>query len=351
MRVSSLNRTDEGFFRQEQNPCQTGWVGVLIEVRVKSKRKVGQKPSFRLAQEDVEPCGGAEPLEAALKCLGPFGGGKIGPSVADDKEFAEHEIFEIARSYNWHRLLSAQSPRSKVVKKSLDELIRGTAAAFRAIQGLDDYARFMFGTCADHPSFSKLHSEANGKALPQCSYSGVSDRASPWLIQLNALHQLALQQRELFQMMVGEDRGGRSNLHKDLYISPEHQLIERGWYLFDFFKPGQAKGTLNNSFIIFLQSIFEYATGQGASEEGAPALLNKVKQMIAHLRELRRIREKSDAAKIFLDNILDEIVKRGFDDDIVARLSAMGEELEPLQAKVPATVRALRQSTSKKSSR
>jgi hypothetical protein len=315
---------------------------------VKSKRKLGQKPSFRLAQEDVEPRGGPEPLEAALKCLGPFVGGKIGQSAAEDKQFAEHEIFELARSYNWHRLLSAQFPRSKVVKKSLDELISGTALAFRAIQGLDDHARFMFAACADHSRFSKLHSEANGKALPRCSFNGLSDRASPWLIQLNALHQLALQQRELFQMIVGEDRGGRSNLHKDLHISPEYQLIERGWYLFDFFKPGQAKGTLNNSFLIFLQSIFEYATGQGASEEGAPALLNKVKQMIGHLRELQRIREKSDAAKIHLDSFLDEVVKRGFDDDIVARLSTMKEELEPLPAEVSATVRALRQSTSKK---
>jgi hypothetical protein len=65
---------------------------------VKSKRNVGQKPPFRLAQEDVDPRGGAEPLEAALKCLGPFGGEKIEHSAADEKQFAEHNIFEIASS-------------------------------------------------------------------------------------------------------------------------------------------------------------------------------------------------------------------------------------------------------------
>ncbi len=157
---------------------------------MKSKRKVGQKPSFRLAQEDVEPRGGAEALEAALKCLRPFSGGKIGQSAADDERFAEHEIYEFARSYNWHRLLSAQFPRSKVVKKSLDELITATAAAFRAIKGLDDYSRLLFEASADHPNFSKLHSKANGRALPQCSFSGRSDRTSPWLIRLSDLEPL-----------------------------------------------------------------------------------------------------------------------------------------------------------------
>jgi hypothetical protein len=314
---------------------------------VKSKRNVGQKPPFRLAQEDVDPRGGAEPLETALKCLGPFGGEKIEHSAADEKQFAEHNIFEIARSYNWHRLQSASSPRSKVVKKSLDDLINGTAVAFRAIQSLDDYARFMFETCADHPEFSKLHSKAKAKALPQCSFSGRPDRESPWLIQLNALHQLALKQRALFQMMVGEDRGGRSNLHSDIGVSPEHQLIEKGWHVFDFFKPGQAKGTLNNSFLIFLQCIYEYATGQGANEEGAPALLNKVKQVIGPLRELSRIREKTDATEKLLGGFLEEVVKRGFNDDIIARLSVINAELEPLAAKVSASVRSLRQPTKK----
>src|SRR4051794_26908395 len=110
MQVSSRKRTTGRFLRQEHNLRQTGWVGALIEVRVKSKRNVGQKPSFRLAQEDVEPRGGVEPFEAALNCLGPFCGDKTGQSAADDKQLAEHDIFEIARSYNWHRLQSAHSP-------------------------------------------------------------------------------------------------------------------------------------------------------------------------------------------------------------------------------------------------
>lgn len=306
--------------------------------------KSGQKSSFRLAQQDVEPRGGSEALQAAKECLGPFVGGKIGQSVPEDEEHAEHQIFEIARSYNWHRLLNSKSPWSMVVKKSLDDFITGTAVAFRAMQGLDDYARFMFEVCADHPSFSKLHAKAKGKGLPLCSFSGRSDRVSPWLIQLNALNQLARQQRALIDMIAGEDRGGRSSLYKDLHISPEHQLIEQGWYLFELFKPGQAKGTLNNQFLIFLQNVYEYATAKGANEEGAPALLNKIKQMIGHLRDLQYIRERRDAAEM----IVNEVLERGFNDELVTRLSTMTKELETIAERVPVVAIALRQSTSKK---
>jgi hypothetical protein len=228
--------------------------------------KTSRRSSFRLAQDDVEPRGSAEALGAAKKCLGPFDGRKFG-SEADDEQFAEQRIVEIARSYNWHRLLNAQSPRSKVVKKSLDDLIEGTAVAFRAIIGLDDFSRFMLEASADHRNFSTLHAKAKAKWLPSCSFDGSSDRASRWLIQLNALGQLARQHRALIEVVAGGDRGGKTSLYKNVFISPEYQLVEQGWYLFDLFKPGQAKGSLNNNFSIFLQDVYEFATGKGANEE------------------------------------------------------------------------------------
>src|ERR1700688_2956372 len=230
--------------------------------------KLDRKSSFRLAQNDVEPRGAAEALEAAKKCLGPFDSRRFGQSEAGDEQFAELRIMEIARSYNWHRLLSAQSPRSKVVKKSLDDLVEGTAILFRAIHGLDDFCRFTFEASADHPNFSKLHKKGNAKWLPSSSFTGSSDRSSRWLIQVNALHQLARQHRDLMELITGNDRGGKTNLHKDIHVSPDYQLVNQGWHLFDLFKPGQAKGTINNDFVIFLQNVYEFATGKGANEDG-----------------------------------------------------------------------------------
>jgi hypothetical protein len=63
-----------------------------------------------------------------------------------------------------------------------------TAVAFRAMQGLDDYARFLFETCADHPEFSKLHRKAKAKALPQCSFSGCFPETRLGDTRINALH-------------------------------------------------------------------------------------------------------------------------------------------------------------------
>jgi hypothetical protein len=136
-------------------------------------------------------------------------------------------------------------------------------------------------------------------------------------------------------MIAGDDRGGRTNLYKDLHISPEYQLVTQGWYLFDFFKPGQAKGSLNNGFPIFLQYVYEFATGEGANEEGAPALLNKIKQMIAHLRALKPIRERVDAAEKAVNHVLE----RGFDDEAVPQLSTMRKELEEVDRELPTTLR------------
>src|SRR5271170_7042065 len=119
---------------------------------MKPTQKSGCNAPFKLAQDNVEPRGDRDDMEAAKECLGPFVGGKVGSSPAEDEEYAEQRIGEIARSYNWHRRLNAQSARSKVVKNSLDKVIDCTAAAFRALRDMDDYTRLMLEFCASHPS-------------------------------------------------------------------------------------------------------------------------------------------------------------------------------------------------------
>jgi hypothetical protein len=311
---------------------------------VKPTRKSSSKTPFKLAQDNVEPRGDRDAMEAAKQCLGPFVGGKVGSSSAEDDEYAEQKIFEIARSYNCHRLLNAQSPRSNVVKKSLDQVIESTAAAFRALQGMDDYTRLMFEFCGSHPSTAGLHAEANGIALPLSSFDGRPDRESPWLLQLQGLRRLALNQRKLIEHAAGEDKGGRSSLYKDLYISPDYQLIEQGWDVFELFKPGQAQGSVNNVFLNFIQYVYTFATKKGANETGAPTFLKKIKQMIGHLRKLSDARTKYDAAQ----RLSAEIEQGSLDQKSVARFSAMTDELERLAVGLPDVARALRQSTSKK---
>jgi hypothetical protein len=330
--------------QQAPNWRRTAPVGASIEDEVKPTRKLSRKAPFKLAQDNVEPRGDKDSMDAAKQCLGPFVGGKFGSSPAEDEEYAEQKIFEIARSYNWHRLLNAQSPRSNVVKNSLDQVIESTAAAFRALRGMDDHTRLMFEFCASEPSTAGLHAEANGIALPLSSFDGRPDRESPWLLQLQGLHRLALKQRELIERAAGEDKGGRSSLYKDLYISPDYQLIEQGWHVFELFKPGRAQGSVNNEFLNFIQYIYTFATKKGANETGAPTFLKKIKQMIGHLRKLSDAREKYAAAQ----RLSAEIEQGNLDQESVDRFSAMTDELERLAVGLPDVARALRQSTSKK---
>jgi hypothetical protein len=330
--------------QQAPNWRRTAPVGASIEVEVKPTRKSNSNAAFKLAQDNVEPRGNRDDMEAAKQCLGPFVGGKVGSSPAEDEEYAEQKIFEIARSYNWHRLLNAQSPRSKVVKNSLDQVIESTAAAFRALQGMDDHTRLMFEFFASEPSTAGLHAEANGIALPLSSFGGRPDRESPWLLQLHALHRLALKQKELVELAAGKDKGGRSSFYKDLYISPDYQLIEQGWHLFELFKPGRAQGSVNNVFLNFIEYIYTFATKKGANETGAPTFLKKIKQMIGYLRKLSDAREKyADVQRLSA-----EIKQGNSDQESVARFSAMRDELKRLAVGLPDVARALRQSTSKK---
>jgi hypothetical protein len=331
-------------YKQAPNWRRIAPVGASIEDEVKPTRKSNSSAPFKLAQDNVEPRGDRDDMEAAKQCLGPFVGGKVGSSSAEDEEYAEHKIVEIAQSYNWHRISNAQSPRSNVVKNSLDDVIESTAATIQALEGMDDHTRLMFEFFASEPSTAKLHAEANGNALPLSSYGGRPDQESPWLLQLHALHRLALKQKELVELVAGEDKGGRSSIHKDLYSSPEHQLIEQGWMLFEQFKPGRAQGTVNNLFLNFIEYIYTFATKKGASETGAPTFLKKIKQMIRYLRKLSDAREKHAA----LHRLSAKIEQGNSDQESVARFLAMRDEFERLAVGLPDLARALRQSTSKK---
>jgi len=164
---------------------------------------------------------------------------------------------------------------------------------------------------------------------------------------LNALHKLAIAQKSVFDAIVGEDKGGRSNLFTDLYISADYQLVERGWLLFDMFKSDQAKGTMNKPFEAFLQSVYEYATDKGANEQGAPALLDKIKRMIGPLRKTKEILKEVHGLEKQLNALRDQWIKEG----VSPVPSAITQKVDLLESQSSAAQRQLRQSVSKKRNR
>lgn len=171
------------------------------------------------------------------------------------------------------------------------------------------------------------------------------DSKSKWLDQLGALAELTRHVVAIYIRKVGPDVGGRTNVHKEFFNSPEFVLIRFGWDHFERFRPGQATTSETGDFHLFLQQIYEYATGKGANEDGAPALIPKIKQMLKPLRdyavniEYLRLAEEMEAK--FLIRLMNGASTE--------ELEASIEELDEISAKVdPKAASVLMASTTRK---
>ena len=216
---------------------------------------------------------------------------------------------------------------------------------FEALHRMNDHTRLMFEFCGRYEATKGLYAEANGAALPLSSFDGRSDKESPWLLQLQALNKLAFSQRRLIEFAAGTDKGGRSNLHNDLSVSVDFQLVEQSWHVFQLFKPGQATTRLkNNPFLDFVGYIYAYATKKDQTATGAPKLLKKIKEMLPHLVKLSSLEEQIRVA----NSMDDEIAPSDFNQESVARFAAQVENLIELAKEWERVKLALRQSTSKK---
>jgi hypothetical protein len=73
---------------QAPDRAEIASVGSSVEDDVKPTRKPSIKIPFKIAQDDVEPLGSKADMDRAKECLGPFAGGKVGPSPAEDEAYA-----------------------------------------------------------------------------------------------------------------------------------------------------------------------------------------------------------------------------------------------------------------------
>ena len=194
----------------------------------------------------------------------------------------------------------------------------------------------------------KLFLRANAHCLPHSSVEPRSDEHSRWLDQLDALGALTRVLIEIYAENFGPDVGGRTNVHTDHFNSPEYHLILGGWYLFDRFKPGSATSTETGPFHIFLQQIYEYATGEGANETGAPALLPKIKQMLGPLREVEATKEELRLAGALNSQIMRQFLSDASLDEIEASIKAFREQLANVNI---ASVSDLKTATTRKRAR
>jgi hypothetical protein len=92
------------------------------------------------------------------------------------------------------------------------------------------------------------------------------------------------------------DKGGNTNLIKEMAGSPEWALVSGGWLVYEMFKPGEATGTEGGPFHSFLMRVFEFATSKNPEES---KLLPHIKSIVPERRRYMelKIREQQLVAE------------------------------------------------------
>jgi hypothetical protein len=286
---------------------RTGLVSVVADQTLRkgeklpARKRINQKERPKTAQPykyfglDDAPKGKIIHLMKAKEILAHFRQkGLGGPNHEFSEEFVKSEIVGIARIYRGHQIQAATAPRVNVPRESFAAMAKTANELRELISNMGDVERIMFAG-ADVPR--KLYLQARVGWLPQSLAMQRPDSESKWLSQLAAFAELSLKLLATYNQEVGPDVGGRTNVHTQSFNSPEYVLIGYAWSLFEKHKPGQATGGETGEFHQFVQEIYEYATGKGANEVGAPALINKIKEMLKPLRRYQRFIEDRRAAE------------------------------------------------------
>jgi hypothetical protein len=164
--------------------------------------------------------------------------------------------------------LTRGAPRRSKVASSLLELAESmevVAAQFRSIDDLTlDELRRTARNSLELP-IDRIVQEADTINLPE---PGKHDRGSSiWVRRLNSMAYIARLSHRAYTLGSNVvDKGGNTNAYSASTGSPRCALVNRGWYVFDFFKPGRATGSVEGPFHVFLDAVYEYATGLSSED-------------------------------------------------------------------------------------
>jgi hypothetical protein len=279
--------------------------------RLSTSRTINQKKKaeYKLFGHDDRPKGDEIHLQNAKAFLGPFHRASAGADQYElSEQCAEEDICGTAVVYNGHRQAAASAPRLNAPRQRLAAIAQKADELRDLIATMGEMERAMYevaGQVKEVPH--KLYSRAKGDWLPRSSVEPWPDSESKWLSQLDALSELSREVLAIYNQKFGPDVGGRTNVHTELFSSPEHTLIKYGWEIFERFKPKEASTSDTGAFHLFLQQIYEYATGRGANEDGAPALVPKIKRMLEPLRKyaanLDQLRRADEMEAQFLSRL------------------------------------------------
>jgi len=269
-----------------------------------------------------DPKGPERCLLQAVERLGPF---KYKTQEEADKSVSHHhlklhlslqlaleQVRILARDYNGHRNQNSDAPRTKQVIERISKLESLTGELARYLEGLDDMTRFYLQTAGTayvgYCPPSQIE-KAEYSRLPHPAPATNEVREISWVTKLDALSCYANLCLKNFQERMGiddidhPDKGGNTNLIKEMAGSPEWGLVSAGWLVFDMFKHGEATTTEGGAFHSFLMSVFEFATG---SDPEQSKLMPSIKDIVLKRRRYMEIVIREEALGNELDSLEDD---------------------------------------------
>jgi hypothetical protein len=205
-----------------------------------------------------------------------------GEEVKPSKELARRYVVQLAEKFRVDSFLSQDAPRVGSEVKQLLHIQGIVKDLHLALRESHDLTRIAFQAgCikfADGFPESPLIKQCNAAGLPLPGRIGASGEPSEWERTLEALdlflgHCLRLRSSKV-------DRGGATNGYISVWGSPASALVESAWYVFEMFRPGKATGYGDGPFQGFVETVAEYATGEGGIN-----LDQAVKRWAKELRE------------------------------------------------------------------
>jgi hypothetical protein len=274
----------------------------------------------------VETLRKPEHLKAVLGHLGPFQYGTQAEALAGghyiengtkrfglSREFAVELVEDTAKRFNVESHLERNAPRFKQVLENLSKTQRLANALASHLNSLDDITRheLQFAGASEHMrhQFEQVMREADVGELPRKSTDtckaprSLVERVTK-LSSFAGITKANLLERRKKNNLSVDDVGGNTNLWKENVGIPRWGLVNDALWIYEAFKPGDAKATIKTrGFYQFVHDLYYYATGRKAAVHAK--IDDWVKRLVKPHREDKEEEVKQNRLDVELGKLLD----------------------------------------------
>jgi hypothetical protein len=252
---------------------------------------------IEVSDETVRPRGSQDCLNRAVERLLDLRGKSEGATIALEssvdlpiqklRKLARQQIRLLAEAYNRQVSLEVGAPRYPGVIDEIDAIRKPLEEVIHRLESTNDITRHILLTGGSGIIFpSRWFQEANIYELPSPGRNGKSAAVGG----LQSILHFLMQAQENFVRSKGDaaDKGGKTNLYKQLYGSAQANLVLQGWFIHEQFGPGMSRGTDGGPFHLFLLDAYEYATGCDPESTSLMPLIKRICKAMRKAETLHR---------------------------------------------------------------